>query len=428
LRERQSRLQKITENIDMAESESAAIGQRSLGDRSLLFPLEPPLLRGCPGTSTPEMQYPLEIDFDYSKVSKDIFRQPPLPGLHRWAPLLPPLVTNLSLGEGGTALVASMRIAEWVGLNGPIWLKDESRNPTWSHKDRLNYCIVSTAVASGVRGIAVASTGNHGASAAAYARRAGLRCVVISTPGAQRAFEHFQTALGSDFLLVPREERWPALNRIVDATGFMPASNLTRFHTGNPFGPEGYKTIAYEIFSQLGGRVPGTVVLPTGYGELLFGVAKGFRELKDLGIADAAPKIFSAEPVGRAPLARAMSQNVAAAEVTGPPSIAAGIACTVSSYRAVVGLRDSHGRALTFHDDVLADAARELAQEGLWQEYSGVAGLAALREARRNGEVFTEPVVTVLTSSGLKEVPAMSIVSSSVTARPTLDSVIASAR
>ncbi len=409
----------------MADNGSAAIGQRSLGDPSLLFPLAPPLLRGCSRTSTPDMQYPLEIDFDYEKISRDIFRQPPLPGLQRWAPLLPPLAAELSLGEGGTALVASQRMARWVGLEGPIWLKDESRNPTWSHKDRLNYCIVSTALANGARGIAVASTGNHGASAAAYARRAGLRCVVISTPDAQRAFEHFQTALGSDFLLVPREERWPALNRIVDETGFMPASNLTRFHTGNPFGPEGYKTIAYEIFSQLGGRVPGTVVLPTGYGELLFGVSKGFRELKDLGVSDAFPQILSAEPAVRAPLARAMSRNEAAAEVTGPPSLAAGIACTVSSYRAVVALRESRGRPLTFHDDVLAEAASELAHEGLWQEYSGVAGLAALREARRRGEVVAEPVVTVLTSTGLKEIPAISIISAA-TARPSLDSVIAS--
>jgi threonine synthase len=409
----------------MADNGSAAIGQRSLGDPSLLFPLSPPLLRGCPRTSTPDMQYPLEIDFDYGKISKDIFRQPPLPGLQRWAPLLPPLAVDLSLGEGGTALVASHRMARWLGLEGPIWLKDESRNPTWSHKDRLNYCIVSTALANGARGIAVASTGNHGASAAAYARRAGLRCVVISTPDAQRAFEHFQTALGSDFLLLPREERWPALDRIVDETGFMPASNLTRFHTGNPFGPEGYKTIAYEIFSQLGGHVPGTVVLPTGYGELLFGVSKGFRELKDLGVSDAIPQILSAEPAVLAPLARAMSRNEAAAEVSGPPSLAAGIACTVSSYRAVVALRESRGRPLTFHDDVLAEAASELAHEGIWQEYSGVAGLAALREARRRGEVVAEPVVTVLTSTGLKEIPATSIVSST-TAQPSVESVIAS--
>jgi len=205
----------------------------------------------------------------------------------------------------------------------------------------------------------------------------------------------------------------------------MPASNLTRFHTGNPFGPEGYKTIAYEIFSQLGGRVPGTVVLPTGYGELLFGVSKGFRELKDMGVSDLIPQILSAEPAVRAPLARAMARNEAAAEVSGPPSLAAGIACTVSSYRAVVGLRGSRGRALTFHEAVLAEAASELAHEGLWQEYSGVAGLAALREARQRGEVFAEPVVTVLTSTGLKEIPAMPVASSGA-ARPTLDSVIAS--
>jgi threonine synthase len=409
----------------MAAGTSAATGQRSLGDPSLLFPLKPPLLRGCPRTSTPDMQYPLEIDFDYAKIPKSLMDQPPLPGLARWAPLLPPVTAELSLGEGGTALVASERMARWVGVEGPIWLKDESRNPTWSHKDRLNYCIVSTAVANGARGIAVASSGNHGVSAAAYARRAGLRCAVISSPGAQRVFEHFQTALGSDFLLVPFEERWPALNRIVDEAGFMPASNLTRFHTGNPFGPEGYKTIAYEIFLQLGRRVPGTVVLPTGYGELLFGVAKGFRELKNLGVSDAVPRMFSAEPALRAPLAHAMSRNEAAAEVSGPPSIAAGIACTVSSYRGAVALRGSNGQALTFHDDVLAGAAGELAHEGLWQEYSGVAGLAALREARKRGEIFAEPIVTVLTSTGLKEVPAESIVSSIAT-RPGLDAVIAS--
>jgi threonine synthase len=84
------------------------------------------------------MQYPLEIDFDYARVSRDIFHQPPLSGLQRWAPLLPPLVPELSLGEGGTALIPSHRFARWAGLDGPIWLKDESRNHTWSHKDRLN--------------------------------------------------------------------------------------------------------------------------------------------------------------------------------------------------------------------------------------------------------------------------------------------------
>jgi threonine synthase len=406
-------------------NDSAALGQRSLGDPSLLFPLYPPLLRGCPRTSGQDMQFPLEIDFDYARISAELFRQAPLSGLQRWAPLLPPIAPALSLGEGGTALVASGRIGRWAGLDAPIWLKDESRNPTWSHKDRLNYCIVSTALATGARGIAVASSGNHGASAAAYARRAGLRCVVISSPQAQPAFAHFLTALGSDFVLVPREQRWEALNRIIDETGFMPASNLTRFHTGNPFGPEGYKSIAYELFAQLGGRVPATVVLPTGYGELLFGVAKGFRELKQLGVSDLVPRIFSAEPAVRAPLAHAMARNQAAAEVSGPPSLAAGIACTVSSYRAAVALRDSNGGALTFREETLVEAVAELAHDGLWQEYSGVAGLAALREAKQRGEAFDEPVVAVLTSTGLKDVPATPIVTANVD-RPSLDRVIAS--
>jgi len=80
------------------------------------------------------MQYPLEIDYDYGRVSAKLFDRPPLSGLHRWAALLPPLVPHLSLGEGGTALIESRRIADWIGIKNPIWLKDESRNPTWSHR------------------------------------------------------------------------------------------------------------------------------------------------------------------------------------------------------------------------------------------------------------------------------------------------------
>jgi threonine synthase len=394
----------MTQTTDMQPS--ACIGQRSLGDPSLLFPLDPPLLNGCPKSSGPQMQYPLEIDYDYSRISPDLFLQPPLPGLCRWSPILPPLRKDVSLGEGGTALVSSERVASWIGLKGPIWLKDESRNPTWSHKDRLNFCIVSTALAAGAPGIAVASTGNHGASAAAYANRAGLRCVVISAPGAQPVFEYFQHELGTEFVLVPTQERWPALRRIVQETGFMPASNLTRFHTGNPFGPEGYKTIAYELFGQMNGMVPATVVLPTGYGELLFGVTKGFAELKRYGLIDRVPHILSAEPAVRAPLARAMRSNLAAAEVQGAPSLATGIACTVSSYRATAALRLAHGNALTFSEETIVAASSVLAHEGMWQEYSGAAAIAALRELIQQGEKIEEPAVAVLTSSGLKELPA----------------------
>jgi threonine synthase len=389
----------------VAASASAAVGQRSLGDPSRLFPLYPPLIAGCPATSTHDMQYPLEIDYDYARLAPSLFDQAPLPGIERWAPLLPPLAPGLSLGEGGTPLIEMPPLADWAGLDGRLFVKDESRNPTWSHKDRLNLCIVSAALAAGAPGIAVASSGNHGAAAASYAARAGLPCVVVTSPAAQPAFRRFLAALGAHVVLAPTEERWPVLNRIVAATGFMPASNLTRFHTGHPFGPEGYKTIAYEIFLQLGRRMPGTVIVPTGYGELLYGVAKGFRELVRFGLAERVPCLCSAEPAGRGPLHRAYHANAAAAEVEGPGSRAVAIAATVGGYRGVAALRESGGRALLFSEESVAAAVDRLAREGLWQEYSGAAGLAALHDARRAGDTFAAPVVAILTSTGLKELP-----------------------
>jgi threonine synthase len=229
--------------------------------------------------------------------------------------------------------------------------------------------------------------------------------VVFTSPAAQPAFRHFLAALGCHTVIVPAAERWPALRRFVAATGFMPASNLTRFHTGNPFGPEGYKTIAYELFAALGERLPATVVVPTGYGELLYGLAKGFRELIRARLAPRLPRLLSAEPAVRGPLAEARRRNVAAAEVSGPDSLAAGIACTVGGFRGLAALSDG-GDALLFDEATLREAAERLAREGLWQEYSGAAGIAALYEAGRRGERIEEPAVAILTSSGLKEIPA----------------------
>jgi threonine synthase len=156
---------------------------------------------------------------------------------------------------------------------------------------------------------------------------------------------------------------------------------------------------------------------------MLFGVTKGFRELEELGASNRMPHIISAEPAVRGPLAYAMAHNQAAAEVRGPASLAAGIACTVSSYRGAVALREGAGRALTCRESTLVEAARELGREGLWQEFSGVAGLAALREAKQRGEAIEEPVVTVLTSTGLKEMPVSS--AAGADSKPSVDDVIA---
>jgi threonine synthase len=372
-----------------------ATAQRSLGDPGISYPLWPPLTRGCPRTSTDAVSYPVEVDYAYDQVDPTLFVPPggvggQVSGLERWGPLLPPLAAA-GLGEGGTPLIE---------LEPGVFVKDESRNPTWSHKDRLNRCTVSAAVAVGAAGIVVASSGNHGASAAAYAARAGLRCVVVAGSQVPPAVDTFLNAYGAVVLPVPWEARWPVLRQVVDRLGLHPVSNLTSTHTGHPFGPEGYKTIAYEIYLELG--VPAAVFVPTGYGELLFGVWKGFTELHRLGLAERLPRMFSCEPAAAAPLARAMRKGLPATEVEVGPTEAYSIVSAVSGYRGVVAVRDSGGQALELTDQQLESAHRELARTGLWAELSSAAGLAGLRAIGGIADL-AGPVVCLSTSSGFKD-------------------------
>ena len=367
---------------------SLALRQRSLGDPSAEFPLFPPLTRGCPKTSTDEIAYPLEVAYDYARVDRGLFTQEPGTDIARWSPLLPPLEAP-TLGEGGTPLLPFE----------DVFIKDESRNPTWSHKDRLNRVVVSAAVASGAPGVVVASSGNHGASAAAYAARAGLPAIVLTSADSPPAVQDFVRAYGAKVVSVPPEARWPLLREIVDRLGYHPVSNQTVTHTGHPFGPEGYKTMAYELFVQLG-RVPAAVFAPTGYAELLFGMWKGFVELQLLGLAERAPRMFSCETASGGPHARALATGAPAAIVELGPSDAYGISGTVGGHRGVLAVRDSGGEAVLVTDEEMRRAQRDLARQGMWQELSGLAGVAGYRRLRRD---FDGPVVCVATSSGFKD-------------------------
>ncbi|WP_351224626.1 pyridoxal-phosphate dependent enzyme [Streptomyces sp. NPDC002133] len=377
--------------MEQQSAPSLATAQRSLYDPRVRHPLRPPLTSGCPRTSTGDTAYPLDIDYAYDSTPADLFRRPAAHGLERWAPLLPPLVAP-GLGEGHTPLVT---------LSDGVLVKDESRNPTWSHKDRLNRVAVSAAVFSGARGIVASSSGNHGAAAAAYAARAGLPCVVFTSPYVPPAVASFVRAYGATVLTVPVDTVRPLMRRIIDEFGYQPVSNLTETgHTGHPFGPEGYKTIAYEIFVELG-AVPGAVFVPTGYGELLFGVWKGFHELTLLGLAERTPRLYSCEPAAAGALAAALRSGLPATRVPVGPTDAYAIDCETGGYRGVVAVRESGGAALTVTDARMSEARAELAAQGLWVELSAAAGLAALRALR---EPVEGPVVCVATSSGFKDI------------------------
>ncbi|PRA46469.1 threonine synthase [Brucella pituitosa] len=378
---------------------SLAKGQRSLGPGNPTFPLLPALLSGCPETSNEGMQFPLEVDYDYPVVSRVRFAKGA--EWHDWQEILPPLHPKMTMPVGNTPLVDVSAVAPPAFRDQGVFVKDESRNPTWSHKDRLNTFTVSAALYEGASTIIVASSGNHGVSAAAMASRAGLNCIVLTMPEVSPAFRDMILGYGAFPVFLPAEDRWPALRALQELPGTYPVSNLTSVHTGHPWGPEGYKTIAYEILAELDGQAPSAVVVPTGYGEMLYGIYKGFNEARFLGHTDHVPQLVSVEPAARGPLYHAIEAGVPAITVEARPTFQSGTGTTVNGYRSVVAIRESNGFPMLVNDDAARAAHGVMARQGLWQEYSSSAAFAALDHIE--GFENDGPVVVIGCSTGLKE-------------------------
>ncbi len=381
------------------ETRSLATVQRSLAEPATKYPLLPALLRGCPESATEEMQYPLELDYDYGRVKDVTFRREST--WADWQELLPPRHPKADMPVGGTPLVDVSALAP-VHLPGRrILVKDDSRNPTWSHKDRLNVFTISAALCEEAKTIIVASSGNHGVSAAAMAARAGLNCIVLTMPEVSGAIRDMILGYGAFPLFLAADDRWPAMRALAELPGIYPVSNLTPAHTGHPWGPEGYKTIAYEILADLDGSPPAAVVVPTGYGEMIYGIYKGFHEAFLLGHIDRMPRLVAVEPSARGPVHHALQQGRSTVTVEAGPTVQLGTATTVNGYRPVAAIRQNGGLSLLVDDEAALRAHKKLGRCGLWLEISSGAALAALdqiEEFENDG-----PVVLMGCSTGLKE-------------------------
>ena len=335
--------------------------------------------------------------------------RPAEPGLFRYRDLLPLQAATpaISLGEGDTPLVELPELAASVGV-GRLLVKDETRNPTWSYKDRLAAVAVTKAAELGIDTVVVCSTGNHGAAVAAYAARAGIRCIVLTLAGVPPAMKTLMGVYGAVVAaLRTGPERWALMRELIAERGWMPMSGHADPPVGSPaYGIEGYKTIAYELFEQLGG-VPDVVVVPTAYADGLTGIARGFDDLVAVGLTDRVPRLLAAEPFG--PLRSALQHG---ADRAGPvpvrPSVSFSIASPVGTYQGLLSLRRSRGGAVAVPDDetVLA-AQRCLGCHGLYLEASSAIALPALERWRRDGEVGeSDTAVLIGTSTGLKDIDA----------------------
>jgi threonine synthase len=346
--------------------------------------------------------------------------------LWRWEAFLPAAAAQaVTLGEGNTPLLP----AAGLGL-GDVWIKDESRNPTWSFKDRLASTAVTMAKSFRARMIASSSSGNAGAAAAAYAAKAGLPCVVFTFRGAAAPLITQIRAYGAMVVMVEREEdRWPLQSAGVETFGWYPTSPFFGPVVGsNPFGLEGYKTIAYEIAEALDWQPPDWCVLPVCYGDALYGMWKGFCELAAIGLIDRVPRFAAAEVSGSLGAALASGAPMPPRRPRNALTLATSIGASQGTVQALDVLRRVAGAAITIENDELVRWMSRLARtEGIWAEPASVAPLAAIERLRAQGVIAEDArVVALVTASGLKDFAAMdAAVPQAPVVRGGLDDVLA---
>lgn len=331
------------------------------------------------------------------------------PGIWRYARLLPvdDPAARISLGEGNTPLLRLKGGDELAG-HANLYVKNEGQNPTWSHKDRLAAAGVSKALELGATGVTVASTGNHAPATAAYAARAGLPCYVFTTTTVPQAMKALIQSLGAVVVAANDfDTRTQAMERCFREFGWWPIGNIAQPPAGsNSFGVEGYKTIAFELFEQFGHSVPEVVVLPTAYGDMTYGVFKGFRELQELGLTDRVPRIVAVEPFGslRETVEQGARFPVTSSHVRDTSSFST--AAPISTYQALLAVRQSDGTAVACRDEdeILGAQKRLGASNGLFVEAASATSIAAVRQLSAAGWLVPDDrVVCVLTSSGLKD-------------------------
>jgi len=313
---------------------------------------------------------------------------------------------QISLGEGWTPLLDAPRLASRMGA-GRIWVKDEGQNPTGSFKDRGLCLAVSRAKELGATELALPSAGNAGGAAAAYGAAAELPVHVVVPTDTPAPILAEMRALGADLQLLDGliTDCGKVVKKGVEEHGWFDLSTLKE-----PYRVEGKKTMGYEIFEQLGGRLPDGIVYPTGGGTGLIGMWKAFDEMERLGwIGSERPKMFSVQAEGCAPMVRAWQSGATEAEMwQDAATYASGLRVpgAVGDFLILGAVRESGGAAVAIPDQDMADWVDFLGQDtGIFAAPEGGAVAAAVPALLEMGALDSgDEVVLFNTGSGLKYV------------------------
>jgi threonine synthase len=337
---------------------------------------------------------PLRVDYKLraGALPVETVRSRP-PSLWRYEEVLPVRAADaVTLGEGFTPLVE---------VDG-VLVKDEARNPTGSFKARGMTLAVSLARALGARALAAPSAGNAAGALAAYGAAARLPVVVAMPEDTPRAFAEECRHYGAEVHLVP--------GSIADAGKWLKANGPREaFDVSTlkePYRVEGKKTMAYELFEQLG-ELPDVIVYPTGGGTGLVGMWKAFAEMRELGWTKKVPRLVSVQAEGCAPVVTAFHAGQATTQAwTDPRTSAYGlrVPSPIGGFLCLRALRETGGTAVAVPEAEIAPAAAELSRRsGVDVCPEGGAAWAALRRLRQDGSVTRgDKVVLFNTGTGLK--------------------------
>lgn len=296
-------------------------------------------------------------------------------------------------GEGMTPLVQG----EWVGH--PVWFKLDYMFPSGSFKDRGTALMVNRLAELGVTAILEDSSGNGGASIAAYAAAAGIDCRIY-VPESTSASKVVQTlTYGSELVQVPGSRRDTAV-----AAEAAAADRFYASHNWHPLFIEGVKTLAYELWEQLGFRAPDNVVAPIGYGSNVMGLYRGFKELVRAGEVTTLPRIFACQATHCAPVHAQFTTG--RADVDPRPTMAEGVACVqpLRMPEILRALRESGGGTVAVSEEAIAAALQDLAvTRGIFVEPTSAVAPAGAHTLVENQRMSPDEVtVVLLTGSGLK--------------------------
>ena len=348
---------------------------------------------------------PLEVDYDLLAVDIDratIEARPP--GIWRYLELLPVEARPArGLAVGSTPLIEADRLGRQLGVDR-LMLKDDTRNPTLSFKDRAVAVAAARAPSLGIETLACASTGNLAAATAGAAAAIGLPAYVFVPASIEPGKIRHALAYGAT--VVPIDGTYDDVNRlcieVADELGWGFVNVNLR-----PYYAEGSKTLAFEIAEQLGWRTPDVVVAPIASGALFAKLAKGFRELAAVGLIQARPiRFVGAQAAGCAPVATAWERGGEVEPVRTPATFVHSLAIgsPADGRYALEVAREGGGSIEAVNDAETVEALRDAARlEGVHVEPAGGVTLAAVAAARRRGVIRDgDEVVALVTGNGLK--------------------------